>query len=84
MLYGAWSPKQIVSSSAASAASAELRANMASSHCASATSMSSGWAAMALPSSDPSYMARLAPSPEGGIKWAASPRSVTPGTRSQR
>ena len=39
----------------------------------------------AKPSSAPSRMARLAPSPENGdIRWAASPTSVTPGTRFHR
>jgi hypothetical protein len=38
---------------------------------------------MAFPSSAPSYIARLAPSPANGdIRCAASPSSVTPGTRS--
>lgn len=46
--------------------------------------MSSGWAAIALPGSAPSNIARFAPSPDGGIRCAASPRSVTPGTRSRR
>jgi len=36
---------------------------------ARAVSMSSGWAAMALPSSAPSNMARLAPSRRTGIRW---------------
>src|SRR5882757_3546587 len=57
---------------------------MACSYSVSAASASSGCAAMALPSSAPSYMARLAPSPFGAERWAASPSRVTPGTRSQR
>lgn len=45
--------------------------------------MSPGLAAMASPSSAPSYIARLAPSPANGdIRCAASPSSVTPVTRS--
>ena len=40
--------------------------------------MSPGGAAMASPSSAPSYIARLAPSPAGGdIRCAASPITVT-------
>ena len=83
-LCGAFSPKQRSKSRAASAASAAARGNMACSYSVSAASMSSGCAAMALPSSAPSYMARLAPSPFGGARWAASPSRVTPGTRSHR
>lgn len=48
------------------------------SYAARAASASPGWAARASPSSAASSMARLAPSPEGGIRWAASPSRVTP------
>jgi len=68
-----------------SAANCALRGKRACSYPASAASVSPGWAAMALASSEPSNMARLAPSPANGdIRWGASPRMVTPATQSHR
>ena len=69
-------------SASASAASDALRGKRSFSYAKSAASMSPGLAAMAFPSSAPSNIARLAPSPDGTIRCAASPSSVTPGTRS--
>src|SRR5882757_3546589 len=83
-LWGVLSPKRSPWLWADSVAASVPRGNSACSYSVSAASASSGCAAMALPSSAPSYMARLAPSPFGAERWAASPSRVTPGTRSQR
>ena len=79
---GAVSPKNSSRFCADTRAPSRLRGKRAPSYAARAASMSSGLAMIDRPSSAPSYMARLAPSPANGdMRCAASPTKVRPACR---